>query len=230
MVDFYLVLRVYIVEWSFSVRLFKHQWALHAHGKSCLKFGGWFFTLATLPKVRCGLVYAFSTYAVEVSEDRQAQNIKCHDFRGFLTKASTLQNCLFIGVGAGPAGPVLVGPLFRQFTSLWYLRARTVTDGVPYACANYSRTTLKVLPTPLLFSVSNQTLFYHPVSISGFQWQTFECDTLSLYHPLSYILQNDHKCRFQQFQGPLIVWLKKFQNTISSITPLTIPSSFKELA
>ena len=65
----------------------------------------------------------------------------------------------------------------------------------------------------------------------GFQWQTFECDTLGLYHPLSYILQNDHKCRFQQFQGPLnrsIVWLKKFQNTISSITLLTIPSSFKD--
>ena len=50
-------------------------------------------------------------------------------------------------------------------------------------------------------------------------------------HPLSYILQKDHKCRFQQFQGPLnrwIVWLKKFQNTISSITLLTIPSSFKD--
>ena len=102
-----------------------------------------------------------------------------------------------------------------------------ITDGVPYAHTIYSRTTSKVLPTPLLlFSVSFILCLF-----PGFQWQTFECDTLGLYHPLSYMLQNDHKCRFQQFQGPLnrwIVWLKKFQNTISSITLLTIPSSFKD--
>ena len=41
-------LAIYAWELSISVR-FKHQWALHAHGVSCLKSGGWFFTLATLP-------------------------------------------------------------------------------------------------------------------------------------------------------------------------------------
>jgi len=34
-------LAIYAWELSISVR-FKHQWALHAHGVSCLKSGGWF--------------------------------------------------------------------------------------------------------------------------------------------------------------------------------------------
>ena len=154
--------------------------------------------------------YAFSTHVVEVSEDRQAQNIKCHDFRGFLTKASTLQNCLFIGVGAGPAGPVLAGPLFRQFNEIHYR----------YLCTRcYRRRSICCAP---IIAGPLQKSFLHPCCcfqsvirpyfiilclFPGFQWQTFECDTLSLYHPLSYTLQNAHKCRFQQFQGPLNRWI-----------------------
>jgi len=47
-----------------------------------------------------------------------------------------------IGVGAGLAGPVLAGPLFRRFNEIHYryLHVR----------AYYSRTTSKVLPTPLM--------------------------------------------------------------------------------
>ena len=41
-------LAIYPWKWSFSVRLLKHQWALHAHYVSCLKSRSWFFTLATL--------------------------------------------------------------------------------------------------------------------------------------------------------------------------------------
>ena len=54
-----------------------------------------------------------------------------------------------IGVGAGLACPVLAGPLFRQFNEIHYryLHAR----------AYYSRTTSKVLPTPLIgFMVHKQ--------------------------------------------------------------------------
>ena len=32
------------------MRLFKHQWALYAHGVSCSKSGGWFFTVVTLSR------------------------------------------------------------------------------------------------------------------------------------------------------------------------------------
>ena len=45
-----------------------------------------------------------------------------------------------IGVGAGPAGSVLARPLFWQFNKIHYKN---------FACAYYTRTTSKVLLTPL---------------------------------------------------------------------------------
>ena len=56
-----------------------------------------------------------------------------------------------MGVGAGPAGPVLAGPLFRRFNEIHYryLRARRYRRRA-IARAYYSRTTSKVLATPLI--------------------------------------------------------------------------------
>ena len=65
-----------------------------------------------------------------------------------------VSNGMLRGVGADLAGPVSARPLFWQFNEIHYryLHVRAVTDGVPYAHAYYSRTTSKVLPTPLMLT------------------------------------------------------------------------------
>ena len=65
-----------------------------------------------------------------------------------------VSNGMLRGVGADLAGPVSARPLFWQFNEIHYryLHAHAVTDGVPYAHAYYSRTTSKVLPTPLMLT------------------------------------------------------------------------------
>ena len=53
-----------------------------------------------------------------------------------------------ISVGAGPAGPVLAGPLMWWFNEIHY---RRIKNGVH---AYYNRTTSKVFPTPLRVDMS----------------------------------------------------------------------------
>ena len=51
-----------------------------------------------------------------------------------------------IGVGAGPTGPVLAGPLFGDLMKFIIDLFRNCVRAL---CVYYSRTTSKVLPTPL---------------------------------------------------------------------------------
>ena len=67
---------------------------------------------------------------------------------------TTLSIYYFIGVGAGPAGPVLARPLFWQFNETHYIDVLKSS-----VHAYYNQTTSKVLPKPLYFaSVWSQLL------------------------------------------------------------------------
>ena len=71
----------------------------------------------------------------------------CHFCKEFSATQVMCYPAYCIGVGAGPAGPVLAGPLFRWFNEIYY---RYIKDlHAHFARAYYDQTTSKVLPTPL---------------------------------------------------------------------------------
>ena len=64
-----------------------------------------------------------------------------------------VQTRQYIGVRAGPAGPVLAGPLFQWFNEIYYKYIQKLR--AHFAQAYYSRTTSKVLPTLLQYGICN---------------------------------------------------------------------------
>ena len=120
------------------MRLFKHQWALHAHGVSCLKFGGRFFTLATLTLVflavrRCShctsasnrdsKAWKFShteckSYACALRYvELYYSNSRLHKCRTHNYVSNSAENGPAI---AGPAGPVLTPLVYTVWIAAPY--------------------------------------------------------------------------------------------------------------